>query len=99
MMPFQDLPCWCKENVPVLDLSDPCDVTFWPPPTSLQQQTHAGALINDMLDLKPLEDMPTDEDRHYWMHGDDEEDEITVRAMLDAEDPCGRANIEEITDD
>ncbi len=52
----------------------------------------------DMLDLKPLQDMSTDED----------DEEATVRAMMDAEDPyegfkqhlhCGGAYIEEIIDD
>ncbi len=62
-----------------------------------------------MPNLTPLQDTPTDEDRHYWTHGDDEEDEATVRAMIEAvEDPgealkrclhCGRAYIEEIIDD
>ncbi len=61
-----------------------------------------------MPDLMPQQSMPTDEDIHYWTHGDDEEDEATVRAMLDAEDPqeafkqclyCGGAYVEEIIDD
>ncbi len=56
----------------------------------------------------PLQDMPTDEDLHYWTHRDKEEDEATVRAMLYAEDPqeaikqrlhCGGAYVEEIIDD
>ncbi len=59
----------------------------------------------------PLQDMLTDEDIHYWTHGDedDEEDEATVRAMIAAaEDPqealkqrlyCGGAYVEEIIDD
>ncbi len=72
----------------------------------------AGSLIDDIPDLKPLQDMPTDEDIHYWTHGEDE-DETTVCAMLDApeeadEDPqeaikqrlhCGGAYVEEIIDD
>ncbi len=52
--------------------------------------------------------MPTNEDIHYWTHEDDEEDEATVLAMFDAEDPeeaikqclhCGGAYVEEIIDD
>ncbi len=52
--------------------------------------------------------MPTKEDIHYWTHGDDEEDEATVHAIIeDAEDPeealkkrlyCGGAYVEEILD-
>ncbi len=30
--------------------------------------------------------MPTDEDIHYWTHGDDDEDEATIRAILDADE-------------
>jgi len=61
-----------------------------------------------MPDLKPLQDMPTDEDIHYWTHRDDEEDEATVCAMLNSEDPqeaikqrlyCGGAYMEEIIND
>ncbi len=61
-----------------------------------------------MLDLMPLQDMPTDDDIYYWTHGDNKEDEATIRAMLDAEDPqevikqClhhGGAYIREIIDD
>jgi len=83
-------------------------VMFWPLPTLLEMYTHAGALTDDILDLKPLQDMPTDKDIHYWTHGDDEE-EATVCAMLSAEeDPyeaikqclhCGGAYVEEIIDD
>ncbi len=57
----------------------------------------------------PPQDTLTDEDIHYWMHGDDEEDEATVCAMIEAaEDPqealkqrlyCGGAYVEEIIDD
>ncbi len=53
--------------------------------------------------------MPTNEDIHYWTHGDDEEDEATVRAIIEAaEDPeevlkqrlhCGGAYVKEIIDD
>jgi len=77
-------------------------------PPLAEQYTHAGALADDIPDLKPLQDMPTDKDIHYWTHGDDEEDKATVRAMLDAKDPkeafkqrlhCGGAYIEEILDD
>ncbi len=70
---------------------------------------HAGALADDMPDLTPLQDMPMDKDLHYWMYGDDEEDETTVHAMLSTEeDPheaikqrlhCGGAYVEEIIDD
>ncbi len=35
-----------------------------------------------MPDLELPQDMPTDEDVHYWTHGDDEEDEATVRAIV-----------------
>ena len=50
--------------------------------------THSHrALIDDMPDLEPLQDMPTDEDVHYWTYRDDEEDKATVCAMLDAKDP------------
>ncbi len=61
-----------------------------------------------MPDLKPLQDTPMDEDIHYWTHGDDEEDEATIMAMLDTKNPqeaikqrlhCGGAYIEEIIDD
>ena len=31
--------------------------------------------------------MPMKEDEYYWTYGDDEEDEATVCAMLEAEDP------------
>ncbi len=83
-------------------------VTFWPLPPLVEQYTHAGALIDDIPDLQPLQDMPTDEDMHYWTHRDDEEDKTTVCAILDAEDPqeaikrrlhCGGAYIEEKIDD
>ncbi len=65
-----------------------------------------------MPDLMPQQDTPTDEDIHYWTHGSDEEDEATVRAVLEGEkyldDPqealkrclhCGGAYVEEIIDD
>ncbi len=77
-----------------------------PPPA--EQYARAGSLIDDIPDLEPLQDMPTDEDIHYWTHGDDEEDKNTVCAMLDAKDPqeaikqhlhCGGAYVEEIIDD
>ncbi len=55
------------------------------------------------------EDMPNEAEKHLWTHGDDEEDEATVRAMIEAaEDPdeafkqrlhCGGAYVEEILDD
>ncbi len=77
-------------------------VTCEPPPTG-------DARIGALRDLEPLQDRPTDEDIHYWTHGDDEEDEATVRAMIEnAEDPeealkrclhCGGAYVEEILDD
>jgi|SRR6266702_2936615 len=87
------------------DLSGITPVTYGPSPST---DTRIGAL----RDLEPLQDTPTDEDVHYWTHGDDEEDKTTVRAMLDAEewaeDPseaikqclhCGGAYVEEILDD
>ncbi len=84
-------------------------VTFWPPPSPPEPHTHIGALGDDILDLEPLQDTPTCEDLYYWTHGDDEEDEATVRAMIEAAgDPyeavkqhlhCGGAYIEEIIDD
>ncbi len=65
--------------------------------------------IGALRDLEPLQDTLTDEDIHYWTHGDDEEDEATVRALIEAaEDPeeafkqclhCGRGYVEEILDD
>ncbi len=68
--------------------------------------------MDDMPDLKPLQDTPTNEDIHYWTHGDDDEDneadKATIRAMLYTKDPqeaikqrlhCGGAYIEEIIDD
>jgi len=51
--------------------------------------------------------MPTDKDVHYWAHGDNEEDEATIQAMLDAKDlqeaikqrlHCGGAYVKEIID-
>ncbi len=80
------------------------DVTCGLPPPPPERHTRIGALTDYMPDLKP-----TDEDIHYWTHGDDEEDEATVRAMIEAaEDPeealkqrlhCGGAYVEEIIDD
>jgi len=74
----------------------------------LEAYAHAGALVDDMPDLEPLQDMPIDEDVHYWTHRDDEEDKATVCAMISAEeDPyeavkqhlyCGGAYMEEIID-
>ncbi len=87
-------------------LSD-LSVTYGPSSTPAEQHTRIGAL----RDLEPLQDMPTNEDIHYWTHGDDEEDEkdeATARALLYTEDPqeavkqrlhCGRAYVEEILDD
>jgi len=52
--------------------------------------------------------MPTSKDIHYWTHGDDEEDEATIQAMLYTEDPqeaikqrlhCGGAYVKEIMND
>ncbi len=81
-------------------------VTSWLLPTAY---ICAGALADDMPDLEPLQDTPTNEERHYWTHRGDEEDEATVRTMLnDGEDPyeaikeclhCGGAYVEEIIDD
>src|SRR6266702_2485797 len=91
-------PCY---HLPTLAVT--CGPSALPPP----QHTHVGAL----RDLEPLQDTLTDEDIHYWTHGDDEEDEATVRTVLDveeyAEDPseaikrrlhCGGAYVEEIID-
>ncbi len=61
-----------------------------------------------MLDLIPQQDMPTDEDVHYWTHRSDEEDaedKATVRDMLEPQEAfkqclhCGGAYVEEILDD
>ena len=80
-------------------------VTCGPPSSPPPHHTRVGAL----RDLEPLQDRLTDEDIRYWTHGDDEEDEATVRAMIEAaEDPqeamkrrlhCGGAYVEEILDD
>ncbi|SRR6266702_43935 len=77
-------------------------VTCGPPPTD---DTRIGAL----RDLEPLQDELTNEDIHYWTHGDDEEDKATVCAIIEnAEDleealkqrlHCGGAYVEEIIDD
>ncbi len=79
-------------------------VTYGPLPLPPPQHTCIGALRDDLPDL-------TEEDVHLWTHGDDEEDEATVRVVLDAEeyaeDPseaikrrlhCGGAYVEEIID-
>ncbi len=66
-----------------------------------------GALADDIPDLKPLNNIPTDEDIYYWRHGDDEEDKATVRAAVYGEDPqeaieqrlSKGAYVEEIIDD
>ena len=81
------------------------DVTCGPSPSPPPPQTRIGAL----KDLEPLQDTLTGEDIHYWTHGDDEEDETTVRALIEvAEDPeeamkqrlhCGGSYVEEIIDD
>src|SRR6266702_1327170 len=65
--------------------------------------------IGRLEDLNTAEDMPNEADRQLWTHGDDEEDEATVRALIEtAEDPeeafkqrlhCGSAYVEEIIDD
>jgi len=60
-------------------------VTYWPSPS--RKDVHVGALIDDIPDLRPIQDMPMKEDEYYWTYGDDEEDEATVCAMLEAEDP------------
>ncbi len=79
-------------------------VTYGPPPASPPPDTRIGAL----RDLEPLQDTLTNEDLHYWTHGDDDEDEDTVCAILAAKDPqealkerlhCGAAYIKEILDD
>ncbi len=84
-------------------------VTYPPSPSPEgPRNTRIGTLVDDMPDLMPLQDMPTDDDIHFWTHGDDEEDKATIRAMLDAEDPQeaikqhlhhGGAYIREIIDD
>ena len=61
----------------------PC-VTYGPSPSPPPQHTHIEAL---RYDLPNLEDKLTEEDVHFWTHGDDEEDEATVHTILDAEDP------------
>ncbi len=58
------------------------NVTCGPSPSPPPQHTRIGAL----QDLEPLPDVPTDEDIHYWTHGDDDEDEATIRAILDADE-------------
>ncbi len=81
---------------------------FWPSPSLPKQHMRIGTLMDDIPDLKPLQDMPTDEDIHYWTHRDDKEDKATIMAMLDTEDPqeaikqclhCGEAYVEEIIND
>ena len=76
--------------------------------TPLEQRTCIGALIDNIPDLEPLSYKLTDEDIHYWTHGDDDEDEATVRAILAADDPqeafkqrlhCGSTYVKEIIDD
>jgi len=83
-------------------------VTYQPLLSPAESRTCIGTLVDDLPDLKPLQDTPTSEDIHYWRHRDDEEDEATVRAILDAEDPqealkqrlhCGGAYVEEIIND
>ncbi len=83
-------------------------VTYQPSSSPAESRTRIGTLVDDLPDLKPLQDTPTSEDIHYWTHGDDEEDEATVQAILDAKDPqealkqclhCGGAYVEEIIDD
>ncbi len=86
-------------------------VMYRPSSSPARPRTCIGTLVDDIPDLKPLQDVPTEEDIHYWMHGDDEEDkkdEATVRAELYTEDPqeaikqclhCGGAYVEEILDD
>ncbi len=65
-----------------------------------------GMLLDKLLDLEPPQDTPTDEDIHYWTHGDDKEDAAIVHTMLEVkEDPyeavkqclhCGGAYVKEI---
>jgi len=48
--------------------------------------------VGAVLNLEDLpQDMPSAEDIHYWTHGDDDKDDLTVRRMLDlpedAEEP------------
>jgi len=83
-------------------------VTYQPLSNPAEPRTRIGALIDDLPDLMPLHNMVTEEDLHYWKYGDDEEDEATIQAILDAEDPqetikqrlyCGGTYVEEILDD
>jgi len=83
-------------------------VTFQPSLSPVEQHTHVGALIDNIPDLMPQQDMLTEEDVHYWRYRDDEEDKATIQTMLYEEDPqeaikkrlnCGGAYVEEILDD
>src|SRR6266702_2888674 len=51
-----------KQNA---DVWFPDTVTFWPLPPLSEADTHTGALVDDMPDLEPLQDMPTDKDIQY----------------------------------
>ncbi len=71
--------------------------------------TTPATRLGRLEDLEIMEDPPNMADRRLWTHGDDEEDEDTVRALVeDAEDPdeafkerlhCSGAYVEEIIDD
>jgi len=40
--------------------------------------------VGAILDIEDLpQHMPSEADIHYWMHGDDDEDDMTVHRMLD----------------
>src|SRR6266702_1157373 len=88
-------PCPRKEgNVTYM----PCDIPATP-----------STRIGRLEDLDDIKDTPNKAEERLWTHGDDEEDEATVRAMIEAaEDPdeafkqrlhCGSAYVEEIIDD
>ncbi len=56
------------------------DVMFQPSAPLPHSAVHTGAVL-DIEDLP--QDMPSAEDIHYWMHGDDNEDNSMVHRMLD----------------
>src|SRR6266702_7484370 len=80
-------------------------VTYTPHDIPATPQTRIGRLE----DLDIIENMPNEAEERLWTHGDDEEDEATVRDLIEAaEDPeeafkqrldCGSAYVEAIIDD
>ncbi len=44
-----------------------------------------------LQDLEHTQDMPNEADIHLWTHGDDDEDDTTVRAMIDAPEDINNA--------